>query len=258
MSNLGKSGVRQSFSNEIERQRELLAPVANEEMLQAAIHNGADAVYIGMSGHNARARSEDLTFTKLREMILMAHQLNVKVFIAFNILIFEEEILNLEHELIDCLSLKPDAIIVQDIGLCRVIKKIAPNQVIHASTQMTHTNSRGINFLNDLDVKRFVLGREVSLDEMTLIRSNTTKELEVFVHGALCVAYSGQCLTSESLGSRSANRGQCAQSCREEYKLIVDQKVKPIPGINHLVSPKDLCGLAEIRCSMARPSLQRV
>jgi len=246
MSNLEKLENRQYLSAELDSKSELLSPVGNSEMLQAAIHNGADAVYIGMPGHNARARSEDFSFDVLKGLINEAHLYGVKVFIAFNILIFEDEILQLKEDLTQCLNLNADALIIQDIGLAYLINKIAPSQVVHASTQMTHTNSRGIELLADLNMKRFVLGREVSLDEMAHIRKNTTKELEVFVHGALCVAYSGQCLTSESFGGRSANRGQCAQSCRISYDLMVDGSKKAMKDQSYLVSPNDLCGLDEI------------
>jgi len=246
MSNLEKVEERQSLVKELLPLAEILAPVANEEMLAAAIHNGADAVYIGMPGHNARARTEDFSFERLEKMIHEAHRYEVKVFIAFNILIFENELEALEHDLISILALKPDAIIVQDLGLAYLIRQLAPDQVLHASTQMTHTNSRGIELLSDLNLQRFVLGREVNMEEMASIRKNTQKELEVFVHGALCVAYSGQCLTSENFGGRSANRGQCAQSCRVSYDLIVDGKVDPRHVSSYLVSPKDLCGLDDI------------
>src|SRR5690606_20240528 len=133
-----------------------------------------------------------------------------------------------------------DAFIVQDIGLIRLIRKRYPHMEIHASTQMTITNYEAIELLEDLKLHRFVLGRENSLDEIKKIREKTDKELEVFVHGALCVAYSGQCFTSEALGGRSANRGQCAQSCRFDYELIVDGKKKQLVDKRYLVSPKDL------------------
>lgn len=230
----------------INRQRpEILAPVGNHEMLKAAIHHGADAVYIGMPGFNARARTEDLSFETLREWIEEAHTYGVRVLVAFNILIFQEELEGLYDAVRALVSCAPDAVIVQDLGLVRFIKACAPNQVVHASTQMTVTHHRAIRLLEDLDIRRFVLGREVSMDEMKTLRQETDKELEVFVHGALCVAYSGQCLTSENMGGRSANRGQCAQSCRLPYGLVVDGKLKDMGERSRLVSPKDLCGLED-------------
>ena len=225
---------------------ELLSPVGNWEMLEAAIHSGADAVYVGMPGFNARARSHDFSFEELGEMIRHCHLHGVKLFVAFNILIFQEELENIIGDLQSLLSLSPDALILQDIGLARLVKTLAPEQRIHGSTQMSITSSHSIELLSDLSLERVVLGREVSLEEMASIRPRTQTELEVFVHGALCVAYSGQCLTSESHGGRSANRGQCAQSCRLPYQLEVDGEIKELGDRRHLVSPKDLCGLDDV------------
>lgn len=225
---------------------ELLLPVGNMEMCLAAIHNGADAIYVGMPGFNARGRSKDHELVELQEMIETCHLYGVKVNLAFNIVIFEDEFNEVVELLAKVLPLKPDALIVQDLGLARLVKKMAPKQVIHASTQMTVTNQDAMKFLSKLDFKRFVLGRENSLEEIKLIAQALDYELEVFVHGALCVAYSGQCFTSESIGGRSANRGQCAQSCRLSYEMFVDGKRKDLVDRDYLVSPKDLCGIAEI------------
>lgn len=225
---------------------EILAPVGDWNMLRAAVHNGADAVYIGMPGFNARGRAPTLELGELKAMIDYAHLYGVRVLLAFNILIFERELADAVAALKDVIPLGPDAFIVQDVGLARVIREIAPNQSVHASTQMTVTNAEAIRLTEDLGMRRYVLGREVSISEMERIRQETDKELEVFVHGALCVSYSGQCLTSESLGGRSANRGQCAQSCRLPYDLIVDGKQSPRPAEAFLVSPQDLCGLDDI------------
>lgn len=225
---------------------ELLLPVGDKEMCLAAIHGGADAIYIGMPGFNARGRTVDLTFLELKEMIEICHLHDVKVHVAFNILIFQDELSKAYELLKELLMLGPDAIIVQDLGLVKMIKEICPTQVVHASTQMTITNEQAIEFTKDLNIERYVLGRENSLSEIQEIKNSTNKELEVFVHGALCVAYSGQCFTSESIGGRSANRGQCAQSCRFEYDLIVDGVKKDLVDRNYLVSPKDLCGIEEI------------
>lgn len=216
-------------------------------MAWAAIHNGADAIYLGFPGFNARGRSEDLSIDEIKKIIETCHLYGVKVHIAFNILIFESELTTAAHMLEKIIPLLPDSFIVQDLGLIRLIHEMAPDQIIHASTQMTVTNHEAIHLLEDLNIRRFVLGRENSLDDIQLIRNNTTKELEVFVHGALCVAYSGQCFTSESIGGRSANRGQCAQSCRFAYDLYVDGEKKQLPADKkYLVSPQDLCGIKEI------------
>lgn len=225
---------------------ELLLPVGNMNMCLAAIHNGADAIYVGMPHFNARGRTTDFSVSELKEMIETCHLYGVKVNLAFNVVIFEEEFPEVLDILSQVLPLAPDALIVQDVGLAKLIRAMAPHQVIHGSTQMTVTNHEAMTLLDDLSIKRFVLGREVSIPEMKAIKEKTDRELEVFVHGALCVAYSGQCFTSESIGGRSANRGQCAQSCRFEYDLIVDGKKKELGDIKYLVSPKDLCGITQI------------
>lgn len=225
---------------------ELLMPVGQKEMAEAAIQNGADAIYVGFPGFNARGRSYDFELEELKHIIELCHLNGVKVNLAFNIVIFENELPLVIESIKKVLPLKPDALIVQDLGLVRIVKDMCPEQVVHASTQMTVTNDLAIELLEDLNIKRFVLGRENSLSEIKLIAERTKKELEVFVHGALCVSYSGQCFTSETLGGRSANRGQCAQSCRFSYELIVDGEKKNLVDRTYLVSPKDLCGIAEV------------
>jgi putative protease len=225
---------------------ELLLPVGNMNMCLAAIHNGADAIYVGMPHFNARGRSTDFSIADLEEMIETCHLYGVKVNLAFNVVIFEEEFKDVIKLLQLVLPLGPDAIIVQDLGLAQLIRAMAKDQILHGSTQMTVTNFESMSLLEDLSIKRFVLGREVSLSEMKAIKEKTDRELEVFVHGALCVAYSGQCFTSESIGGRSANRGQCAQSCRFEYEMLVDGIKKPLGDKKYLVSPKDLCGISQI------------
>ena len=225
---------------------ELLLPVGTKEMALAAIHNGADAIFLGVPGFNARGRSHDFEIETLKEIIALCQLYKVKVNLAFNVVIFEEEIDTVVSLLEKIIPLKPDAFIVQDIGLVQLIRKMSPNQRIHASTQMTVTNYEAIQLVEDLNIQRFVVGRENSIDEIKKIRSQTSRELETFVHGALCVSYSGQCFTSESLGGRSANRGQCAQSCRLSYDLHVDGVRKEMGAKKYLVSPQDLCGLEEI------------
>lgn len=228
------------------RKPELLLPVADRAMALAAIHNGADAVYVGFPGFNARGRTADLPIEELRDLIETCHLYGVKVNVAFNVLIFEREFEGIIPVLERVLALKPDAFIVQDLGLASLIRRLAPGQVIHASTQMTVTSHEAIALLEDLDFKRFVLGRENSLAEIRLIKERSGRDLEVFVHGALCVAYSGQCLTSESIGGRSANRGQCAQSCRFGYELHVDGARRDLGDKQFLVSPTDLCAIEEV------------
>lgn len=225
---------------------EILAPVGDIEMCRAAVHNGADAIYVGFPGFNARGRAIDHSWEELEAMIAFCHAHEVKVFLALNVLLFEKELRELAEVLPRALAAGPDAFIVQDIGVARLLRYLCPEQAIHASTQMTVTNAEAIGLTADLGMARYVLGREVSIPEMALIRAATDKELEVFVHGALCVSYSGQCLTSESFGGRSANRGQCAQSCRMEYDLLVDGEKRDLGARRYLVSPKDLCGLGEV------------
>lgn len=229
-----------------EKRPELLAPVGTWEMCHAAVHNGADAIYVGMPGFNARGRAETLSLDTLRDMITFCHERGVRVLVAFNVLIFQREIPQVIELLREVLPLNVDAFIVQDIGLVRLIHALDPHQIIHASTQMTITSAEAIACTESLPITRYVLGREVSLNEMQRIREATSAELEVFVHGALCVSYSGQCLTSESMGGRSANRGQCAQSCRLAYDLIVDGQVREMGERRYLVSPKDLCALGDV------------
>lgn len=231
---------------------ELLLPVGDIEMCRAAIHNGADAIYVGAPGFNARGRTKDHGFDELKEIIDLCHLYGVKVHLAFNVLIFEAEMEKIQDYIKQLLSLGPDALIVQDLGLAKLVREMAPWQTLHASTQMTITNELAIDEVSDLGFERYVLGRECSLSEIKAIREHTDKELEVFVHGALCVAYSGQCFTSEAIGGRSANRGQCAQSCRLDYELIVDGvKTKTHKG-PYAVSPQDLMGLSEV------PKLQEI
>lgn len=225
---------------------EILAPVGDWEMCRAAVHSGADAIYVGMPDFNARGRAHTFDLPELEKLMRYCHLYGVRVLLAFNVLIFEEELPSLIPLIREVAALAPDAFIVQDIGLARLIRSLVPTQVLHASTQMTVTSAEAIESLKEFKFSRFVLGREVSLKEMAQIKASTSAELEVFVHGALCVAYSGQCLTSESLGGRSANRGQCAQACRLEYDLIVDGVQQSLGDRRYLVSPKDLCALGDV------------
>ncbi|MBC7370488.1 MAG: U32 family peptidase, partial [Bdellovibrionaceae bacterium] len=230
---------------------ELLLPVGTKDMALAAIHNGADAIFMGVPGFNARGRSHDFQIEEVKDIIDTCHLYGVKVNLAFNILIFQNEIPAAVEVLQKILPLKPDAFIVQDLGLVRLIRQMAPHQRVHASTQMSISNAEAIQWLDDLGIQRFVLARENSIKEIQAIKANTDKELEVFVHGALCVSYSGQCFTSESIGGRSANRGQCAQSCRFSYEMHVDGERKDLQGKSFLVSPQDLCGISEVPSLMA-------
>ncbi|WP_405342245.1 DUF3656 domain-containing protein [Fibrobacter sp.] len=225
---------------------ELLLPVGTREMLEAAVKNGADAVYFGVPHWNARGRTEDFTFDDVRDMIRYARIRGVRTFLAMNVLVFERELWELPEFLEKIISLEPDAFIIQDIGLARLIRAIAPNQEIHASTQMTLASAEGVNLVKSIGFNRAVLARELSAKEIATIKGGTDLELEVFIHGALCVSYSGQCLTSENFGGRSANRGQCAQSCRLPYRIFVDGKEFRDTDAQYLFSTRDLCALPKL------------
>jgi putative protease len=222
---------------------ELLLPVGTRDMLYAAVQNGADAVYYGVPHWNARGRTEDFSLDDVREMIRYARLYGVKTYLAMNILVFQKELEELPRYLEELIGLGPDGFIIQDIGLARLIRGIAPEQEIHASTQMTLASAEAVNLAAKLGFNRAVLARELSLKEIAKIKEATPLELEVFVHGALCVSYSGQCLTSENFGGRSANRGQCAQSCRLPYRIFVDGKEFRETNAAYLFSPHDLCAL---------------
>ncbi|MCQ2062405.1 MAG: U32 family peptidase [Fibrobacter sp.] len=225
---------------------ELLLPVGTREMLEAAIHNGADAVYFGVPHWNARGRTEDFSFEDVGEMIRYARIRGVRTFLAMNVLVFERELQSLPEFVEKIIALEPDAFIIQDIGLARLIRAIAPNQEIHASTQMTLASAEAVNLASQLGFNRAVLARELSLKQIAAIKEATPLELEVFIHGALCVSYSGQCLTSENFGGRSANRGQCAQSCRLPYRIFVDGKEFTKTDAQYLFSTRDLCAIPRI------------
>ena len=219
---------------------ELLAPAGDWEALRAAVANGADAVYFGLSAFNARARAANFTLDELPEVMGYLHARNVRGFVAMNILVFDDELAEAERFIRAMANAGVDAVIVQDLGVVTLMREIAPTLAVHGSTQMTLTEPRGIAFVRDLGVERVVLARELSLDDIRAVTAGTDTPVEVFVHGALCVAYSGQCLTSEALGGRSANRGQCAQACRLPYEMIVDGVAKPLGDKAYLLSPQDL------------------
>ena len=219
---------------------EILSPAGDGEALRAAVANGADAVYFGLSNFNARHRASNFTLEELPATIQYLHQRNVKGYVTFNTLIFSDELAEAERFISAIVEAGTDAVIVQDLGVARLIRELAPGLHIHASTQMTLTEPRGIELVKQFGVERVVVARELSLTEIAKIRAQTDMPLEVFVHGALCVAYSGQCLTSEALGGRSANRGQCAQACRLPYEMQVDGVPRDLGDRAYLLSPQDL------------------
>lgn len=219
---------------------ELLAPAGDWEALRAAVAGGADAVYFGLSAFNARHRATNFSPDELPQVVDYLHRRNVRGYVALNTLIFSDELAEAARLVAIISAAGADAVIVQDLGLARLIHRLAPDLPIHGSTQMTLTEPRGIEFVRRLGVERVILARELSIDDIRKIVGRTDMPLEVFVHGALCIAYSGQCLTSEALGGRSANRGQCAQACRLPYELIVDGSVRELGEKAYLLSPQDL------------------
>ncbi|MSU58726.1 MAG: U32 family peptidase [Pedosphaera sp.] len=260
---------------------ELLAPAGDWDCAKAAVENGADAIYFGLEKFNARMRAHNFTVADLPKLMEFLHRRGVKGYVTFNTLVFENEMADAEEHLRAIIAAGVDAAIVQDVGIARLIRSLSPDFPIHASTQMTITSAAGVEFARELGCNLVVLARECSIAEIEKIRSvqcsvfsvqspppgaptaeNRTLNtehfplpLEIFVHGALCVAYSGQCLTSESLGGRSANRGECAQACRMPYDLIADGKQVPLGDRKYLLSPQDLAGLEIlpdiIRCGVA-------
>ncbi|MGV3773446.1 MAG: DUF3656 domain-containing U32 family peptidase [Verrucomicrobiales bacterium] len=231
---------------------ELLAPAGDWECARAAVENGADAIYFGLEKFNARMRAHNFTEADLPKLMEFLHTRGVRGYVTFNTLVFPSELKLAEQYLRSIISAGVDAAIVQDVGICRLIRKISSDFPIHGSTQMTVTSAAGVEFAKKLGCNLVVLARECSIAEIEKIQaaqinSNlsgaTSLPLEVFVHGALCVAYSGQCLTSESLGGRSANRGECAQACRMPYELVSDEKVVPLGDKRYLLSPQDLSGI---------------
>jgi putative protease len=226
---------------------ELLSPAGNWDCARAAVANGADAIFFGLSRFNARLRADNFTEEDLPELMKFLHRHGVKGFVTMNTLIFPAEIEDAARQLLWLEACKVDAIIVQDLGLAKLAHTIAPKLALHASTQMTITSPEGLAFVESLfPLERAVLARELSVKELHRFSRATVEPhapLEVFVHGALCVAYSGQCLTSESLGQRSANRGECAQACRMPYDLLVDGIVRPLGEVRYLLSPQDLAAV---------------
>jgi putative protease len=213
--------------------------------LRAAVSNGADAVYFGVEAFNARLRAENFQLVELPEIMAWLHARGVKGFLTVNVLLFGDELEQAAHLLLAADRAGVDALIVQDLGLCLLAKALVPTLSLHASTQMSITSAAGVAQAAAAGCERVVLARELALRDLERLQ-NQLKErslampLEVFVHGALCVAYSGQCLTSESLGQRSANRGECAQACRLPYELVVDGESLDLGDQRYILSPQDL------------------
>lgn len=222
---------------------ELLAPVGSREALVAAVQNGADAVYLGGKLFSARQYADNFDREELCDAIEYAHVRDVRVYVTVNTLLADSEFAEAASYLKFLYEAGADAVIVQDLGVARIVSEVLPHLALHASTQMTVHNSAGVTALKEHGFSRVVLARELSLREISEIREKSGVELEVFVHGALCVCYSGQCLMSSMIGGRSGNRGRCAQPCRMEYSLVDEQGtqlVDPEHVGRHLLSPMDL------------------
>jgi U32 family peptidase len=220
---------------------EILAPVGSDEALDAALASGADVVYLGLSeGFQARARSTAFSLARLPQLVERAHLAGVKLYLTVNTLVFQRELPALERLLRAIIEAGVDALIVQDPAVALLAHALCPELPLHASTQMTISSAEGARFAHSLGISRVVLPRELSAQEIARFTANSPMSAEVFVHGALCMAWSGQCLTSEALSDRSANRGQCSQACRMPYGLVVDGQTRDLGDMRYLLSPRDL------------------
>ncbi|MCA9173132.1 MAG: U32 family peptidase [Planctomycetales bacterium] len=226
---------------------ELLAPAGDRDCARAAVENGADAVYFGLDrGFNARARATNIDLDSLADLMAMLHRRGVRGYVTLNTLVFSDELAEWERTVVAVARAGVDAILVQDLGVATLARQICPELPLHASTQMTITSAECLAAVEPLGLDRVVLARELSIGEIAEIRRESTTSIEAFAHGALCVAYSGQCMTSESLGGRSANRGQCAQACRLPYQLVCDGRDVDLGDMQYLLSPQDLAAHALI------------
>lgn len=229
----------------MKRKPELMSPAGYYPELHAAIEAGADAVFFGLHHFTARAKV-GFDISELPDVMKTLHSRAVKGFITFNTLIFDHELLEAERAIAKIAEAGADAIIVQDVAIARLARQIAPELAVHGSTQMSITSAQGAELAKSLGCSRVVLGRELSLLDIERIANATDVELETFVHGALCVSYSGQCFSSEAWGGRSANRGKCAQACRLPYDLIVDDQQRDLGECRYLLSPGDLFALHQV------------
>ena len=219
---------------------ELLAPAGTLEAVRAAVANGADAVYLGASQFNARDEGAQLSLDELEQACATAHARKVRVYLTFNVLIKPDELAEALAYLGECIDRGIDAAIVQDLGIVRLIRQVYPELEIHGSTQMTVHDESGARVMREIGVERVVLARENTLDDVRAIRAAVPDVgLETFIHGALCISYSGQCFMSGMISERSANRGSCAQSCRKDYVLTDVLQGQELDR-GYLISTKDL------------------
>ena len=226
---------------------EILAPAGNRDCMRAALAAGADVVYFGLDeGFNARARAANFPADQLGEIVQEIHRAGARAYVTLNTLVFQSELPSVERLLRVVAASQADALIVQDPAVALLARKLAPDVKLHASTQMTISSPEAARFAQTLGITRVILPRELSLQDIAVFQEGCSMETEVFIAGALCVSWSGQCLSSEAWGGRSANRGQCAQACRLPYDLNVDGQTRPLGNLAYLLSPQDLAGYRAI------------
>ncbi|MEM4248164.1 MAG: peptidase U32 family protein, partial [Candidatus Nanoarchaeia archaeon] len=225
--------------NKTSKNPELLAPAGNIVSAITAFSAGADAVYAGLSHFNARARTENFTVEELAKTITYAHSNGKKVYVTLNTIIKEQEIANFAKVVATVASLEADAVIIQDFGALRIVRDYFPMLAIHASTQMGIHNLPGCRLAKELGIKRVILERQISFEELSCIAESSPVELEIFIHGALCCSISGSCLLSSWISGESGNRGECKQNCRRKF---LDSSGKQA----YFLSTKDLCLLEDI------------
>jgi putative protease len=237
--------ISEMSEKSLRRKPEIMSPAGYWPQLRAAVEAGADAVYFGLKHFTARAKVGFQT-GELPEVMKTLHQRGVRGYVTFNTLVFEHELEAAAKALAVIAEAGADALIVQDLGIVKLARQIVPDMELHASTQMSITNAQGVEFAKSFGLRRVTLARELSLEQIRAIAAETGFDLEIFVHGALCVSYSGQCFSSEAWGGRSANRGQCAQACRLPYELLVDGTIEPLADARYLLSPGDLFALRQL------------
>ena len=203
---------------------ELLAPAGDFEKHLTALHYGADAVYIGDSRFSLRGKAGNFQRNELRDAVAYAHAHNARAYVTVNIFAHNRDLKFVEEHALLLRDIRPDAVIVSDPGIFSIFRRIAPEIDIHISTQANITNAETARFWEDLGARRLILARELSVDEIREIRAKTRIALEVFVHGSICISYSGRCYISSFLASRSANRGECTNSCRWSYSLMEEKR----------------------------------
>lgn len=235
------------------KQFELLAPAGNMEKLQMALLYGADAVYMGGKSFGLRAFSDNFTDEELREAVAFTHRQGKKAYITVNIFPHNEDLPALPEYIRYIRDIGADAVIISDLGVFRTIREVAPDLPIHISTQANNTNWASVKFWEELGVSRVVLAREISLEDISLIREKVDIELEAFIHGAMCISYSGRCLLSNYFThNRDANRGECAQVCRWKFNVVEEKRPDQYYPVledergTYLFNSKDLCLLAHI------------